>query len=664
MKKLKLLFLLLFFPLVSFSQTYYVCLKNHLVEGYPKAYFTSMTNDGSTLSFALRSGNTVSYDLATVDTVTQDNPAASFTSFKFNNKFNPGLAGDVIFTINGTQLTATAGGIGKYMTPSFQTNRTARVLVNDSLQASKVTHHNFSTAITYKVIDDSCKVLTYEAGKYSMQPVARTYTATVTWLTDTGKVPRIDINIDGGKSVVSKDYYLHAQITIDGGGVYDNFQDSVYIKGRGNSTWGGASGPKNPYRLKFDEKVKPFGLTGGKNWVLLANRMDPTLMTNSVAMRVAQMVGAAYANHAVPVDLYMNGTYSGSYVFTEHVSISNNSIDIEDNSTLMELDLNYDEDNKFVSAAYKLPVMIKNPENIVAEAPARRLEAPNRIQRFTLSAFQNDFNTMEAAVKEGNVGDYLNIDSLARYIFVYDFCHNMELNHPKSVYLFKPLGAQKYIFGPPWDFDWAYGYELGYYYSQYDVPVIYPKFNTTKSGGFKDGSGYTFFLQAMTQEPVMKAYYRLWRKFINEGGVQEIIDYIDTYAKYADPSFLANEKKFYDGWGYYYSNYPYYISDMKEWIQNRTNYIYTNLKSFPDDPVIPDKVEPLSTQPSNKAVDGVKVSLLNSALVIDADADVTLPVYDAGGRKIAMIAVRKGSNVYMMIPHGLLIINRQKVFIP
>ena len=47
-------------------------------------------------------------------------------------------------------------------------------------------------------------------------------------------------------------------------------------------------------------------------------------------MKAACLVGTAGANHIVPVELYMNGEYRGSYNFTEKVGFSNNSIDLDD----------------------------------------------------------------------------------------------------------------------------------------------------------------------------------------------------------------------------------------------------------------------------------------------------------------------------------------------
>ena len=50
-------------------------------------------------------------------------------------------------------------------------------------------------------------------------------------------VPRIDINTVGGVYITSKEYYVDAEIIIDGAGVFPSMTDAVKIKGRGNSSW-------------------------------------------------------------------------------------------------------------------------------------------------------------------------------------------------------------------------------------------------------------------------------------------------------------------------------------------------------------------------------------------------------------------------------------------
>lgn len=398
--------------------------------------------------------------------------------------------------------------------------------------------------------------------EYQWEPYGRNVTVTAEWLTDKAtNVPRIDINIENNAMPADKVTYLNAHITIDGGGVFADFEDDVRIKGRGNTSWAGTTG-KSPYRLKFASSVKPFGLTKGKNWVLLANRQDNSMMTNALAMKIARLAGTAGANDIIPVELYMNGAYRGSYNFTQHVGLSNNSIDLDDetNATLIELDSYYDEDYKFRDASYNLYVNIKDPD--IAELP-------NGQERFY--QIQADFNRFTSAVKAGSeYTDLIDIDMLARFLFVNELVLNLELSHPKSVFLYKEdLLAlhSRYVFGPVWDFDWAYGYEGNYNYCTASPEIDY----YNKLSGY----GKSFFnALRYNSEEVRRASYSVWKDFMDKY-TEELADFVDEYYQYARPSFENNATRWNDG-----KEYATIADNMRTWIIKRAHYIYDNMETF------------------------------------------------------------------------------------
>jgi len=255
------------------------------------------------------------------------------------------------------------------------------------------------------------------------------------------------------QEVESKEEYLDGMLAIDGAGLVSDFSGPMLIRGRGNSTW---NYPKKAYRVKFAEKTKLCGFRKAKNYVLLANFIDPTLMRNHAAFTAAQLCGMPYPNHAMAVDVYFNDECKGSYMLTEKCGFNNGSVDlpadVEANSIMFELDTNFDEDYRQVSPYFMLPVNLKDPN-----APAD----PEAAKTWWDEWFA-DFEAMEQAVFYGqNIGLYIDYTSLARYLLTFNICCNQELNHPKSVYLYKTKG-EKYQFGPAWDFDWAFGYSPTY----------------------------------------------------------------------------------------------------------------------------------------------------------------------------------------------------------
>lgn len=213
----------------------------------------------------------------------------------------------------------------------------------------------------------------------------------------------------------------------------------VDIRGRGNMTW---SLNKKPYRLKFPKKISLCGLPAAKNYVLLANHTDPSMMKNAVAFYIGQLLDIPYTPQATPVDVVLNGIYKGSYLLTNKPGINAGSVDIDEDSSIMwELDTHFDEDLQFISPLLNLPVMAVDPD-LTPEA---------------FETWKTDFCAMEAAAVNHRAADWVDMDLFARYQLVNLIVKNDEVGFPKSVKLYKTQGG-KYCFGPLWDYDVSMGY--------------------------------------------------------------------------------------------------------------------------------------------------------------------------------------------------------------
>ena len=478
-----------------------------------------------------------------------------------------GCGSDGMWTLVHTLTTAdgmpTGGVSQEYTSPviPFDSEYTKVRVLQASGEYSK-NHMALAEMRLYDVTINSTLVsdAVYETKR---EPYGRTYNVEIDWLTDNAvSAPRIDIDIEGGAEVVEKDKYLNATFRITGYGVYDNFEETVQIKGRGNTTW---SYPKKPYRLKFASKVKPFGLTKGKSWALLANYQTGSMLANAAAMKIGQMAGAEYTNHMVPVELYINGRYRGSYMFTEKVGIANNSVDIDDElGYLLELDTYYDETYKFKTRKYRLPVNIKDPdlsEYTTEAASARR------------TLIENDFNTLDVALYNmADIDTIVDADAFASFMLANDLVMNQEIGHPKSTYLFKEElenPDSKIKFGPLWDFDWGFGYEStrDYATTSYTSSV----FNSSMSSS----AGYRFFSDMMNDRTVKKYYYKAWKEFLDNKSIEELVDYMESYYNFARTSFENNATVWGDGNGY-----AAICTRMNSWMSNRAQYLYSNLDVY------------------------------------------------------------------------------------
>ena len=587
---------------IIFPEALHVYLNDGRVEAYPLQYVTNQSEQNGQLVIETNIGQNYTYNLSEVDSVSEHKPDfPTFDTFKFSKKTNDQLFGAVNGVIEEDTVSASIGAIGKRLTPTFGiSDEDVQVYVDGRLQEEIGERLRFDKDIYYLVVRTGCTILLpkseTKSETYSMQPYGRCMRVHIDWLTDRAEVPTIYIDTDDGQSITSKDYYKDATITIDGHGIFPSMSATpVQIKGRGNSSW---SWPKKPYRLKFAEKQKPLGMTKGKSWVLLSNYQTGSLMSNAIGMKAANLMGASGANHIVPVDLYLNGEYRGSYNFTEKVGFSNNSVEIADETAaaMLELDSYYDEPYKFRSSPYGLPINIKEPD----------FSDPTTITSLTPELIESDFNRFLTTLYRGqDISRYVDIEQLVRFMMVNELTLNYEFYHPKSTFCYRENfedDDSKYIFGPVWDLDWCFGYEQNknYFISRAtdNYWIDMPAFEVRD------------FIRDLRwkYEPLNDVYTELWEEFMNNG-LQELIEYCQDYYSFARYSFEDNRSKWGDN-----TNYAQQVLHAASWLESRTMQIYDDIING----VRPDVPEP--TDPIEFANDKLYyISCERGALVLSED---------------------------------------------
>ena len=367
---------------------------------------------------------------------------------------------------------------------------------------------------------------------------------------------------------------------LDGAGVWPDIDkvEDCEVRGRGNSSWTWSYMSKNPFRIKFPKKNKqtPFNLTKDRQWVFIANKQSGSMTSNSIAQKVAAMVDAEALCHMIPVDVYINGSYRGSYCFTEKIGIADNSVAIDEaTGCLLELDDYFDEAFRFRDVTYKLPVNVKDPD--FSEEDDERV--------VTFESIQNSFNSLTSTLNgRGDIAKHIDMESWAKFWLVNDLVRNVETHHPKSCYLFNenPVEGEKWKFGPVWDFDWAFGYEETHDYFIYGAEA--DLFSAVVSN---NKAGYQFYNAIRNSAAGKRAYYKEWVNFMAEGRLQELIEYIDDYTEFAMPSILHNNDA--NVMEMNKHDYTKVAKLSKEWITKRANYIFNNLETFD---ISPDIIEP------------------------------------------------------------------------
>jgi len=290
-----------------------------------------------------------------------------------------------------------------------------------------------------------------------------TYTAI--FQPDVLDVPVLYITTDSGKPITSKTEYQTGKISVFGAGSEDNISDvELKIRGRGNYTWGSTFyepaelWAKRPYRLKFDKKINLLGLGDGeaKNWVLLANHCDQSLIRNYISYSFAEALdGIEWQPNVKNVEVFLNGEYVGVYLLTEQVQVNEYRININPSLTEEKTDFlvmmsgyaTEEGNDWFEVSGCTQPFEIKSDLSSDAIIKQRQIEY---IQTFVTRAYQTLKNGDEKSVRQ-----LIDVDSLIDVYLCQELFKQLD-SHWDNNYMYATVDG-KLTFGPIWDFDQCAG---------------------------------------------------------------------------------------------------------------------------------------------------------------------------------------------------------------
>lgn len=472
--------------------------------------------------------------------------------FKLEAKNNVGIfTDDIVCVLQGDQIKAVIPGIetsNKLLKVTFNSENIT-VKVNGVEQVSGVTVNDFYTPLTYEVVlpDGTKKSYQFKVVDFTGLPI---------------------LHLTTEAPVVSKDNYVKGSLSINANSQFEQDQTplSLTMKGRGNSTWGL---PKKPYRLKLDSKAKVLGLEAAKNWVLLANYSDKTLIRTSFAFELGKKLGADFTPQGIPVEVVLNGVYLGSYLLTQQVEVNKGRIDIkelkpEDISAdkitggyLLEVDERLDEDFWFRTNK-GLPFTIKSPDEIT---------------QTQLTYIRNYIQETENAIFAANFSDpqngyvkYINVNSFINWFLVQELVKNQDARNYSSIFYYKDRGG-KLGMGPLWDFDLSMG-NVDY------SDAVNPR-------GWWVRNGAWFY--RLFQDPAFKQKVRERWDEVKNKEIAEALRNIDNHAAYLELSQRENFKK----WDILnqkvwpnpqvFGTYEAEVNQIKSWLATRINWLDANL---------------------------------------------------------------------------------------
>ncbi len=455
---------------------------------------------------------------ATPDELEGDGPpvvegtTAHFGYFALTTELNAGLPFNVALYDGGDTLTAVlpAGVDTTALIPTF-TYYGKSVTAGGATVQSDITVLDLSTPL----------VLTLT----SQNGTSHEVTVKVQTL-DTG-LPSMAVTLNGyvGADAIQKEEYTAGNFYLGGGdsAVCDYAQETPVlvactIKGRGNSSW--LLDEKKSYTLKLDKKTALLDMAASKNWALVANYEDKTLLRNAMGYYFATAAGVPVVMQVRPVDMWIDGEYWGTYNLTEKIEIEPDRVNITDVEKptdknfvdlpadqvgyLLEFDAHVVETNAggllenvgvfnpydgatweelakvgwkryecdyfhYAANTEAMDYVFYNPETdetffklpflgkwVTVKKPSTENLNHNPAMREYIFQKVRELDSALEANNHNVIYDMLDLDSFAAWALVQEMMDNTDSTFHSSVYMYMDVDGQ-FTFGPAWDFDRSSG---------------------------------------------------------------------------------------------------------------------------------------------------------------------------------------------------------------
>lgn len=272
---------------------------------------------------------------------------------------------------------------------------------------------------------------------------------------DLPKTSEIHIQVD--RRISSREEYVVGTLDVID---YDDLNNATYvlddvgmrIRLRGNSTH---EMPKKSFKIKFDSKQFMFTDYKEKDWVLLANHADQSLIRNALAFQMASKLGMDFVPMVKFVNLYINDEYHGNYLLTDQIEVTNDRVDIEERNPVIDTGYLLEFDKKLYASDFVtdenffiidgIPFVIKSPD----QHDETYLEA----QYYYIEDYMRTvFDVIKA---QGDYHPYIDEASFIDWYIINELFKNVDSGYSSVFYHKDAQGLLK--MGPIWDFDLSIG---------------------------------------------------------------------------------------------------------------------------------------------------------------------------------------------------------------
>ena len=354
-----------------------------------------------------------------------------------------------------------------------------------------------------------------------------------------------------------------------------NGNTNLEIKVRGNST---ADAEKRPYRLKFakksdstDGQAHKHDLLGygysKRNWTLLANVNDKSLLRNALTYHIGKAVGMPFCPGYKFVDLVINNEYRGTYQVSDHCEVDADRINVnEDTGWYVEFQGRNDMcDYPMCFAEGGVLMNINNPEPDDENDADQRNAIINPIKDWFLNGWKKAFGTGYTNPASGWRA-YNDEESLIKFWIATELTGDYD--GLMSVKAYREADG-KLCWGPLWDKDLAFGN----WQSMADPDGMLV-------AHLQQASCVQGYFDKLTQDPDFMAHAKEVLDNLVSGGIKaNLLEKIDEMADVVRETQVLNLAKWGNtpqgAFGYVggLANYQAYVDQLKDWLSDRIDYV-------------------------------------------------------------------------------------------
>ena len=394
---------------------------------------------------------------------------------------------------------------------------------------------------------------------------------------------------------------------------------NLEIKVRGNST---ADAEKRPYRLKFaskktstDGQAHKHDLLGygyaKRNWTLLANVNDKSLLRNALTYHIGKAVGMPFCPGYKFVDLVINNEYRGTYQISDHCEADADRINVNtDTGWYVEFQGRNDMcDYPMCFAEGGILMNINNPEPDDETDANQRAAIINPIKDWFLNTWVKGFG---AGFTNPTTGwrAYNDEESLIKFWIATELTGDYD--GLMSVKAYREADG-KLCWGPLWDKDLAFGN-----WDSMAAP------DGMLVAHLKQASCIQAYFENLTKDPTFMAHAKEVLDNLISGGIKaSLLAKIDEMAEVVRETQKLNLAK----WGNTpqgafgcvggLADYQAYVDQLKDWLSDRIDYVQLRFAQLVEAANTSSGALTFDAEKSQEA-NGIKVGLL------DKTYDITL----------------------------------------